>query len=228
MNRVSLKELDVKSRYKVSMVLPCKARPQRTRRSLECVLNQDLIGWELFFIGDGCSDYQELIDSEWFKEKLEALDPRNKIVYFNDKHHGGFGHNIVNYAIDNCEGEYFMWYANDDIILPNHMSNYYNEAVRLGKDLVYFDNYISSPSWDGSFTVKDAQFRRGACGHSELIVKSSVMKEHGKHGPEPAHDWFVAKRIADTTKSFCKSTSKPTYKIMKRWSHKDKGEPGID
>lgn len=198
---------------KLSIVLPCFGRPERTRRSLECVLKQDMADWELFFIGDGCPDFEKLISSDWFAEKINSLDPRNEIIYFNlEKNVGGFGHAIVNYAIEHSSGDYFLFYANDDIIFPHHFSNYYNNIVKEQKDFMYFNSLVILH--DTVFTKRNAQLTCGSCGHSELIIKTSLLKQAPKHDPIYGHDFTLIQNLMSMTDNYSKSESEPTYVVM--------------
>lgn len=209
---------------KVSMVVPCYGRPQRTRRSLECILNQDLVGWEVFFIGDGCKHFQELITSEWFLNKVKNINPQNNLIYYNlEKNYGGYGFYIMNKAIQSATGEYFMFYSNDDVIEPNHMSNYYNTIKSLKKDFVYFNSAVK---FYNSFVLRDTSLEESRCGHSELIIKTSLLKKVEMHTEKYGHDFDLIKNLMKMTSSYCKAPSNlVTYKVM---SMPIRLEEGID
>lgn len=192
--------------------MPTFGRPARTKRALECVFNQDLNGFEFFFIGDCCPDYQNLIESDWFKQRIEKFNKKNKIIYFNlEKNYGGYGYHIINYAVDNCTGEYFMFMGNDDIIKYNHLSNYYNEINKLNKDFMYFNSIVRVGSL---YTVRDSKLMLNYCGHSELIIKSSLMKKVGKHHDRYGHDFDLITNLMKETTNHSKGIANPTYQVM--------------
>jgi glycosyltransferase involved in cell wall biosynthesis len=109
--------------------MACFGRPQRTKRSIECIVNQDINNWEAFIMGDGCPDFQNLINSGYLETiRQEQLEKGNIINYFNsEKQNGGCGYHLINHAIQNATGKYFIFFANDDVILSNHFSHYLSE-----------------------------------------------------------------------------------------------------
>lgn len=207
---------------KVSMVVPCYGRPQRTKRSLECILNQDLIGWEVFFIGDGCSDFQQLITSDWFLDKVKNINEKNNLIYYNlEKNYGGYGFHIMNKAIQDATGEYFMFYSNDDVIESTHMSTYYNTIKSLKKDFVYFNSAVR---FNDFFILRDSKLEKNHCGHSELIIKTSLIKQVKLHTQQYGHDFDLIENLMNATKNYCKAPSHLiTYKVMSLPSRLEKG-----
>jgi len=53
---------------RITISIACYQRPERTKRSIQCILDQDINGWEAFIMGDACPDFQKLIDSGYLKE----------------------------------------------------------------------------------------------------------------------------------------------------------------
>ena len=48
---------------RITISITCYGRPERTKRSIQCILDQDINGWEAFIMGDCCPDFQKLIDN---------------------------------------------------------------------------------------------------------------------------------------------------------------------
>lgn len=49
--------------YKVSLIVPSYLRPKRTKRAIDCIINQDMQDFEAYVAGDACPFIQELIDT---------------------------------------------------------------------------------------------------------------------------------------------------------------------
>ena len=128
---------------RITVSLPCYGRPQRTLRSIQYILDQDMNDWEAFIMGDACPEFQKLIDSGYLEHtKQEQKKKGNIIHYFNaSENGGGCGYKLTNHAIQNANGKYLVFYANDDVILPNHFSNYL-EIESTDLDYMYFSTWI--------------------------------------------------------------------------------------
>lgn len=207
----------------LSVVMPCYKRPQRTRRMLECIKNQTLNGWELFLYGDCCSDYWDMVCSDWFKELDDYVSGKgNKIWQWDsNKHMGGYGYHAINRAISVASGDYFMFLGNDDIILPNHFQHYYDFIINSGLDFTYFNTYNEAIKMP-----RMSQLLHGSIGHSELIVRTSFLKQMPPHGPEYGHDWKLVQDMVSATHMYQKSSDELfTYRVM---SVPGREEQGID
>lgn len=207
----------------LSVVMPCYKRPQRTRRMIECIKNQTLNGWELFLYGDDCADFYDLQDSSFFSDFCDEVRSRgNKVWYSNNHNHkGGYGYYAINKAISLAEGGYFMFLGNDDIILPNHFDHYYQFIINTGLDFAYFNTYNEAIGMP-----RMAQLLHGSIGHSELIVRTSFLKQMPPHGPEYGHDWKLVQSMATSTIMHAKSSDELfTYRVM---SVPGRVEQGID
>ena len=113
---------------KVSLIVPCWGRPQRTLRAMQCVLEQDMDGWEALFFGDGCPEFQKMIDDGIFDLFEDNADIRgNEFRIYNlEKHYGGCGYQARNTAFKLTNSEYTLFMDNDDVIKRSHFSSYYN------------------------------------------------------------------------------------------------------
>jgi len=177
---------------RITVSMPCYGRPQRTLRSIECIVNQNITGWEAFIMGDACPDFQKLIDNGYLEElKIQEAHRGNIIHYFNaEENGGGCGYQLTNYAIQNATGKYLVFYANDDVILPNHFENYL-EIEKTAHDFMYFNSWI-----DPIDSRRNAALGPCQIGHSEIILTSKLAKSLPAHDDIYGHDWrFIEKMI---------------------------------
>ena len=94
----------------ISVVIPCWGRINGTRSIITNVLNQTIYNWEAIIIGDGCPDFQSLIDSgemENFAQRAKNLN--SQIIYKNlEEHKGGWGYECLNTAIDLARSKFLL------------------------------------------------------------------------------------------------------------------------
>lgn len=170
----------------ITIVVPCSGRPQRTRRMIECILNQDIENWEAFIIGDNCPDFHKLMHStKMIDYATRAVHRKSTLYYFNQAKKGsGFGYQIINYAIEQAKGDYFIFAGNDDYIQPDHFRHYLSGIKGTDLDFVYYNTWV-----EPNKMPRMAQPIFGSIGHSELIIRTSFLKKMPAHGPEYGHDW---------------------------------------
>src|SRR5688572_22214190 len=170
---------------RLTVSIPCWGRPKRTQRAIEAILNQDTHGWEALITGDHCPHFQKLMDSGWLGQKAQlALDGGNSLVYSNlPDRMGACGYYITNQNIKQAKGKYIIFYANDDLILPDHFSNYL-EIENTDWDYMYFDSYLGPLK-----QPRVSQLAPSRIGHSEIIVRTSLAQKARPHQPKYGHDW---------------------------------------
>ena len=196
--------------YKVTISMPCWGRPERTKRAIQSIIDQDLVGWEALIGGDGCPVFQQLIDSKWLEEKsLEAAAKGNKIEFTNHVHAGGCGYNVTNMNIHNAKGEYLVFMANDDFIVPTHLSHYYDYIKESGMDYMFFNSWL-----DPIQQIRDSVMAPSQIGHSEIIVKTELAKKAPPHTNVYGHDWDFISFIRDNGKGRKANSPHVTYNVM--------------
>lgn len=195
---------------KITVSLPCFGRPLRTKRSIECIINQNINNWEAFIMGDCCPHFQELIDSGYLETiKQEQALKGNTIHYFNaEVNGGGCGYKLTNYAIQNATGKYFIFYANDDIILEDHFSNYL-EIENTDLDYMFFNSWI-----DPIDKARNSIMAPSQIGHSEIILKTELAKQLPEHLPIYGHDWEFIYAMSNKGKGKKSTSSQTSYKVM--------------
>lgn len=197
---------------RITIVVPCFGRPQRTRRMVDCIFSQDIREWELFLIGDNCDHFQRLKESDYLLQKEVTADYwGNKIHAFNfGNHHGGYGYAAINFAIRNARGKYFIFAGNDDIIYPDHFKHYLSGIEDTDYDFVFYNTWV-----DVTNKPRHTNLAPGGIGHSELIIRTEFLKKMPPHGPEYGHDWQLVKNMMVSTANYRKvEDSDYTYKIM--------------
>jgi glycosyltransferase involved in cell wall biosynthesis len=207
---------------KITIVIPCFGRPQRTKRLCEDLLQQDMNGWEAFFIGDSCPDFQNIIEEGYFETKSkQARANGNALIYSNlPNHYGGFGYEIRNRAKLLANGEYICFVDNDDRIKNDHLSTYYTSIVNTELDFAYFDTYINPTN-----QIRISELEFGKIGHAELVISTHFYKTIPPQNAEYGHDWKLISDMVSAGAKYRKIIIRPTYKVM---GLGDLRETGID
>ena len=167
--------------------------------------------WEAFFIGDGCADFEEMINSDEVKEIRERVASQGSLLHiFNwHEHVGGWGQHILNYAIDNAKGEFFIFGANDDEILSNHFRHYLSEIEESPMDMVAYKTFVAPNN-----SMRAPQFRACEIGHSEIILRTSILKGLPKVPSSGTHDWSLIDEMLRASQKYKQALSQSwTYKV---------------
>ena len=200
------------SDVRVTISLPCFGRPERTKRSIQCILDQDINGWEAFIMGDACPDFQKLIDSGYLQSIKEEQEKKGNIIHFfnAEVNGGGCGYKLTNYAIENAKGKYLVFFANDDIILSNHLSHYLSEIEGTDHNLVYYNSNLVPLKGN-----RDTIMQISCIGHCDIIIKTELIRTLKPHTEKYTHDWdFIheASLIGNCKKAKSKQA---TYHVMR-------------
>jgi hypothetical protein len=178
---------------------------------LQNIMAQDMTEWEAFFIGDGCADFEEMMNSDEVKEIRERAASQGSLLHlFNwHEHVGGWGQHILNYAIDNSKGEFFIFGANDDEILSNHFRHYLSEIEESPMDMVAYKTFVAPNN-----SMRAPQFRACEIGHSEIILRTSVLKGLPKVPSSGTHDWSLIDEMLRVSQKYKQALSQSwTYKV---------------
>jgi glycosyltransferase involved in cell wall biosynthesis len=113
-------------------------------------------------------------------------------------------------GIEMAEGKYICFLDNDDVLKPNHFTNYYNfMEENPDADAGYFNAYTKP--WNKE---RNAALVQGGIGNAELIFKADVIKKEYQPDGEYEHDWRLVKRMLDKKYKFKKCVLPSTYIIM--------------
>ena len=127
---------------------------------------------------------------------------------------------ITNRNIEEAEGKYFLFFANDDIILPNHFENYLSQIEETDLDFVYFNSEVKPTN-----SLRVSRLEYGMIGHSELIVRTEFLRQMPMHDAEYGHDWSLIQNMMQNGKNKKAENCPATYYVM---SLSDRREQGID
>ena len=195
---------------RITVNLPCYGRPERTKRSIQCILDQDINGWEAFIMGDCCPEFQKLIDSGYLQSIKEEQEKKGNIIHFfnAEVNGGGCGYKLINHAIQNATGKYFVFFANDDVIDPTHFRNYL-EIENTDLDYMFFDSFI-----DPIGKSRESRLAPSVIGHSEIILKTSLAKQLPEHSAKYGHDWEFINAMAKQGKGEKSKSTNLSYRVM--------------
>ncbi len=196
----------------LSVCIPCYGRPQRTKRLLDAVLSQTCTNWEAFFIGDGCPDFQSMIDDGTMAEAAKVAHAKGcRIVFANmPTHAGGWGYAIRNKVKELATGTYFIYVDNDDLIKETHFEHYLSEIIDSECDFVFYNTYLCPTE-----SVRHSQLKEGLIGHSEIIVRTDFLKTMPPHTESYGHDWKLIDNMMKYSAKYKKALSnETTYLIM--------------
>lgn len=208
--------------HRITAIVPCFGRPERTKRIAECLTNQTINNYEVFFIGDNCPDFQSLLDvGFWSGLTQEAEKKGNKIVAINFANHfGGYGYHARSLAPFICSSPYLCYVDNDDVVLPNHLENYLSGIEGTDLDWVYYNTFNEAIG-----LVRDSKASPGLIGHAELCIRTGFAATLEQEKPEYGHDWAMIQEMMSKTDKYKKIENPHTYIIK---GTPAKREQGID
>lgn len=207
---------------KLTLSMPCFMRPQRTIRAINCIATQSMDNWEARIVGDGCPVIQDFLDSNYFSDLIADCKKRGNdlMISNNQKRQGGHGYAITNANIAAAKGEYFAFFANDDIITTDHFDNYLAEIDGTDYDFIYFDSFVNPRN-----APRISALQYGMIGHSELIVRTKFLQSMPMHGHDYGHDWELIYAMSLAGKHKKANSTLQTYNVM---SLSDNRETEID
>lgn len=197
---------------KITLICPCWGRPQRTLRALDSIVEQYFTGAEIIFIGDACPHFQARIDDGTFEDYAKRIAEKgNVFIYKNLEERGkGWGHMARKEGIEMATGKYICFLDNDDVLLPAHLTNYYQFMEANPDAHVGYLNARTVP-WSRE---RNSCLSRGGIGHAELIFQAQALKDNYEPDAEYEHDWRLVDRMMKKGYIFKKSKSRATYMIM--------------
>jgi hypothetical protein len=207
---------------RLTVSMPCFGRPERTIRAINCIAKQNINGWEAFVVGDGCPVMRDFIESEYFAGLIDqcSYNGNDLMICNNPVNQGGHGFAITNNNIQIASGKYFTFFANDDIILPNHFENYLSQIEGTDLDFVYFNSEVKPTN-----SLRVSRLEYGMIGHSELIVRTDFLRQMPTHNEHYGHDWALIQSMMENGKHKKAENCLATYHVM---SLSDRREQGID
>lgn len=211
-------------RSRITCVMPAYLRPERTKRAIQSVLSQQFVGFQLIIVFDGCPHYKHLKEIDWIRKEMDnnQIDPVNTIeVIHLEQNHSDYGSYARWIGIQKATAPYVCFLDNDDIILSKHFESYCTSMEENPDvDLGYFNSYIEPIHY-----IRQSSLNYGAIGHSEIIVKTSILKDKYVVDPTYGHDWNLISSIVNGGYKTMYFNKMPTYIVKSLQSHR---ETGID
>ena len=127
----------------VTVVIATYNRAETLKYAIESVLWQSYKNFELWVIGDCCTDHTEKIVQSY------SHDPR--VNWYNLPKNSGYQSKPNNEGIRRGRGEYIAYLNHDDIWLPNHLQDTMAHIQKTNADIVF-----SIIQWVYSFTQSRA------------------------------------------------------------------------
>jgi len=124
----------------VTVVIATYNRADTLKYAIESVLWQTYRNFELWVIGDCCTDHTEKVVQSY------SHDPR--VNWYNLLQNSGYQSKPNNEGIRRAKGKYIAYLNHDDIWLPNHLEDTVKHLEKTNADIVF-----SIIQWVYSFTV---------------------------------------------------------------------------
>lgn len=116
-----------------SLILPTRNRADVVGFAIRSVLAQSIRDWELFVVGDGCTDHTASVVSSFDDPRITWLDlPKAP-------HYGYANRNV---ALRRTTGEFIACIAHDDLLFPDHLELLGGQLERERADWIF-----SRPLW---------------------------------------------------------------------------------
>jgi glycosyltransferase involved in cell wall biosynthesis len=184
---------------KLSIIMPSWQRPQRTRRAIQSVIDQEDRRWELLVVGDHCPVVRDLQHDPIFSQHFQ-------IRFHNmPTHEGKYGTQCLNWGLDVATGDFVSFLGNDDYLLPTYVGNRLDSVVDTRGEVIYHNALIKvgeSRDADGKpFTDYHLRLSRPAFGHiggSELVVDTELARSVKFNSGEYGHDWTFLTELVST------------------------------
>ena len=113
----------------ITVVIATYNRAETLKYAIESVLWQTFKNFELWVIGDCCTDHTEKIISSY------SYDSR--VNWYNLPKNSGYQSKPNNEGIRRGKGEYIAYLNHDDIWLPNHLEDTLNHLQKTNADIVF-------------------------------------------------------------------------------------------
>ncbi len=136
----------------VTVVIPTYNSSGTLRLTLETVLGQDFTDFEVWVVGDGCTDDSEAVISS-FRDK--------RLHWVNLLKNSGTPAIPRNEALRRASGRFVAYLGHDDLWFPWHLTGLVDCIEKSSSDFVFSLGLILDPKGVvGSFTLPDKAYDR--------------------------------------------------------------------
>lgn len=112
----------------ISIIIPTFNRCSFLGETLNSIIGQHYQNWECLIVDDGSTDYTDELASFYCK-----IDERINFFKRPERYKKG-ANSCRNYGFELSKGDYINWFDDDDIMLPNFLSeriDYMNESIEI-------------------------------------------------------------------------------------------------
>jgi glycosyltransferase involved in cell wall biosynthesis len=135
--------MSTESRPLVTVVIATYNRAETLKYAIESVLWQTYKNFELWVIGDCCTDHTENV--------VQSFAHDQRVNWYNLPQNSGYQSKPNNEGIRRGKGEYIAYLNHDDIWLPNHLEDTVSHLQKTNADIAF-----SIIQWVYSFTSSQA------------------------------------------------------------------------
>lgn len=111
----------------VTVVIATYNRAETLKYAIESVLWQTYTNFELWVIGDCCTDHTEKI--------VQSFNDDQRVNWYNLPQNSGYQSKPNNEGIRRGKGEYIAYLNHDDIWLPNHLEDHVRHLQKTNADI---------------------------------------------------------------------------------------------
>lgn len=113
----------------VTVVIATYNRAETLKYAIESVLWQTYKNFELWVVGDCCTDYTEKV--------VQSFSHDSRVNWYNLPKNSGYQSKPNNEGIRRGKGEYIAYLNHDDIWLPNHLEETVKHLQKTNADIVF-------------------------------------------------------------------------------------------
>lgn len=112
----------------ISIIIATYNRSNVLKLAIESVLWQTFTDWELWVIGDACTDDTEEVVASFADPRINFLNLKSNVGEQSGPNNAGFEH---------ARGRFVAYLNHDDLWLPDHLETAVDGLTRTGADLVF-------------------------------------------------------------------------------------------
>ena len=156
----------------VTVIIPTYNSSGTLKLTLETVLWQDFVDFEVLVVGDGCTDDSETVVASFGDERVRWLNlPSNS----------GTPSMPRNAALRGARGDFVAYLGHDDLWFPWHLSELMDCVRKSGSDFVFSLGLVLGPKGvAASFTLPDKAWdRKKGLSPSNWLHRKSLIEVIG-------------------------------------------------
>ena len=147
----------------VSIIIPNYNRGSLIVETINSVLDQSYLNWELIIVDDGSTDDSEL--------KIRPYLYKENIYFYNRPSNRLPGGNAArNYGLEKANGEFIKWLDSDDLLAPNCIEEQIKILLKESADV----NFCRSRLF--KINIESSKIELGSFWHKTFPRSKSVLK----------------------------------------------------